>query len=193
MLQVPLSPSKPFYESPLSVVERFQKIQFYADEAGELRLKKSEDHPEALEEHKRAWRDSWANSRLNRGYFFTGYPGCINVRVQPGRNDWELWKNILKAENDWVQKQWAARVKRHEEPNELEPDPKRQRTMSTDPTSIFAGIPLEVICTPATTRVPAACCSSSSSRPSPEETFVALPKASCVTFCCPVFSVFKMP
>ena len=81
MLQVPLSQPRPFYESPLSVVERFQKIQLYENEAGELRLKKSEDYPEALEEHKKEWRNSWAGSRLNRGYLFSGYPGCIKTMI----------------------------------------------------------------------------------------------------------------
>ena len=77
MLQVPLSQPRPFYESPLSVVERFQKIQLYENEAGELRLKRSKDYPEAVEEHKKEWRNSWAGSRLNRMHIYICMYACM--------------------------------------------------------------------------------------------------------------------
>ena len=148
MLKYPLDQVPVFYQSPLSVVERFQRVRLIANEEGELRLQKSEDCPSALEDNKKEARNTWATTRLNRGLLFTGYPGCINVPVRHASNDWELWKNILQAEHEWVNKQWAARVRRKEEPNELETDPKRQRTMTSDPHSIFTGISPEVVMSP---------------------------------------------
>ena len=139
---------RPFFESPLSMSERLGRLTLVENPDGDLRLKKNEDCPEALEENKKEIRNTWAHTRLNRGLLFTGYPGVICVKVERGANEWETWKNILRAENEWVEKQHAARVKRKEEPATLEQDPKRQRTMSSDPHGGITNIPYEVICSP---------------------------------------------
>ena len=140
--------TRPFYESPLNIAERFGRLQLLASPDGDLRLKKSEDYTEALEQTKTDLRTKWSHSRLNRGILFTGYPGVITVKVERGANDWETWKNILRAENDWVEKQYAARVKRKEEPEILENDPKRQRTMTSNPHSALTRLPWEVVVSP---------------------------------------------
>ena len=125
--------------------ERFGRLVLIENPGGDLRLKKSEDCTDSLEENKKALRDAWSQTRLDRGLLFTGYPGTITVKVERGANDWETWKNILRAENEWVEKQHSARVKRKEEPAILEIDPKRQRTMTTDPQGGITWLPWEVI------------------------------------------------